>query len=273
MHRSARFLALALLAGAIGSLPLSSLGEETDVENVETADPVPSSGVHDPWEPLNRATFAFNDTTDRWFLEPVAIGWDTVVPHRAQQGISDFFANLAFPRQFVNAALQGNGEAAGHEFGRFVMNTLFGLGGLLDPATAVGIPNPSEDFGQTLGVWGVPAGPYLVIPFLGPSNPRDAVGLIVDNFLAVERWFVPATVSYVATATEIVNLRALSIETIRAERASAFDFYAAVRSASVQFRANQVRDREEAPDASDADEDLYYFDDEEEYDDALEADE
>src|SRR5262249_16786897 len=120
-----------------------------------------------------------------------------------------------------------------------------------------------EDFGQTLGVWGVPFGPYLVLPFFGPSSPRDAAGLAVDTLLSPEFYFAPWYVSYPAAGTRGINARAQSPETVRPERASAFDFYAAVRSAYVQYRANQLRDRSQEPENHDADEKLYELEEEE----------
>jgi phospholipid-binding lipoprotein MlaA len=223
----------------------------------------PESRVWDPWEGMNRGFFAFNEYADRWVLEPLATGWDTVVPEPVQQGIDNFFDNLGTPRRIVNDVLQAKPAKAGSDLGRLLLNTTFGIGGLFDVAGAQGYPPADEDFGQTLGVWGTPAGPYLVLPFFGPSSPRDAVGLAFDSFvLTPEYFFVPFYVSYTATGTRVLNDRALALETVAAERAAAFDFYAAVRSAYVQYRENQVRDREETPE--DDDEDLYYFEDDDE---------
>jgi phospholipid-binding lipoprotein MlaA len=144
-----------------------------------------------------------------------------------------------------------------------MINTTFGVLGFFDPAGAEGIAPGNEDFGQTLGVWGVPAGPYLVLPFFGPSNPRDTAGLVLDTLLSPELYFTPWYVSYPATGTRVVNTRSLALETVRAERAAAFDFYAAVRSAYVQYRANLLRDRAAEPEDHDEDEDLYDLEDEE----------
>ena len=109
-------------------------------------------------------------------LEPVATGWDVVVPDPAQRGIANFFANAATPRRIANDLLQGKLDKAGDDFGRFAINTTFGLLGFFDPAGAEGIAPGDEDFGQTLGVWGMPEGPYLAPPLLGPSSPRDTAG-------------------------------------------------------------------------------------------------
>lgn len=222
-----------------------------------------AGGIYDPWEGLNRKTFAFNEWADRWVVEPLAIGWDFVVPDPAQRGIDNFFDNINLPRRIVNDLLQGKPAKAGDDFGRLLLNTTFGIGGLFDVATDAGLPVADEDFGQTLGVWGTPAGPYFVIPVLGPSNVRDAGGLAFESFVMTpEYYFLPFYVSYISTGTRLLNTRALAIETLRAERAAAFDFYSAVRSAYVQYRENQVRDRADAPE--DTDEDLYYFEDDDE---------
>lgn len=218
--------------------------------------------VSDPWEGLNRGTFAVNEFLDRWILEPVAIGWDFVLPEGVQRAIDRFLANLALPRRIANDLLQGKPRKAGDDFGRLLVNTTFGIAGFFDPASGVGYPNAEEDFGQTLGVWGVPPGPYLVLPLLGPSSPRDTAGLVVESFvLSPESYYLPFYATYARTATNVINTRALALETVRAEREAAFDFYAAVRNAYVSFRANQVRDRADAPE-DDADDDFYYFDDE-----------
>jgi len=231
-------------------------GEESAEAELER-DPG-SRAVYDPWEPMNRAIFAFNEFADHWLVEPLATGWDTVVPEPVQRGIDHFFQNLSTPRRLANDLLQGKPGKAGNTFGRFLINTTFGLAGFFDPASDAGFPPADEDFGQTLGVWGVPPGPYLVLPVLGPSSPRDTAGLAVDAFVFTpEVYFVPFYVSYSLTGTRLLNSRSLALETVRAERASAFDFYAAVRSAYMQYRANQVRDRAEDPEEED--EDFYYF--------------
>jgi phospholipid-binding lipoprotein MlaA len=249
---------LAALLLLLCALAATGSARAEDSAGAGVVDGSGSRAVYDPWEPMNRAIFAFNEFADRWVVEPLAIGWDTVVPGPVQRGIDHFFDNLASPRRIANSVLQGNPRKAGSDFGRFLINTTFGLAGFFDPAGAAGFPPADEDFGQTLGVWGVPPGPYLVLPVLGPSSPRDTAGLAVDAFaLTPEVYFVPFYVSYSLTGTRLLNSRSLALETVRAERAAAFDFYAAVRSAFVQYRANQVRNRAEKPEEED--EDFYYF--------------
>src|SRR5215470_10470772 len=128
---------------------------------------------YDPLEPVNRKIFWFNDQVDNYVLEPVATGWDWAIPHVVQRSISNFFANVRFPIDLINNLLQGKLKNSASEVGRFAVNTTVGVLGFFDPATGWGMEAHQEDFGQTLGVWGVPPGAYLVLPIVGPSNPRD----------------------------------------------------------------------------------------------------
>jgi phospholipid-binding lipoprotein MlaA len=210
--------------------------------------------VNDPWEGLNRGIFSFNEGVDRWILEPVATGYDFVVPDPVERAISRFFENASFPVVFVNDLLQWKPLAAAQDLGRFALNTTAGIGGFFDPASEVGwLPDHDEDFGQTLGVWGVPPGPYLVLPLLGPSSPRDTGGLAVDSATLVYPFFLPFYVNIASTAVRTVNQRSRLLETIAEERKAAFDFYAAVRNAYVQSRENEVADREQTSEESDHD--------------------
>jgi phospholipid-binding lipoprotein MlaA len=216
----------------------------------------------DPWEPMNRKIFAFNEGVDRWLLEPVATGWDFVMPEVVQTSFGNFFDHMLLPIRFANDVLQAKPAAAYETAWRAVINSTVGLGGLFDPASAWSVAKSDEDFGQTLGRWGAPPGPYLVLPLLGPSNPRDTVGAVADRFGYVASYFVVFYISMGAATVDIVNDRAQALEAIRAEREAAFDFYTAVRSAFLQFRENQVRDRADPEDAE-IEEDLYYFDEDE----------
>ena len=129
-----------------------------------------SSAVYDPFEGWNRGVYAFNDGVDRAVLEPVAKGYRTVTNEPVRQGVSNFLSNLGQPVVFANTVLQGKPLAALDTVTRFALNTTVGIGGVFDPATALDVPRHREDFGQTLGVWGVPSGPYLVLPVMGSSN-------------------------------------------------------------------------------------------------------
>jgi phospholipid-binding lipoprotein MlaA len=266
------FLALAALAATAqeeapvrpsdaGAVESDAAPDEVDWEEGESL-------VWDPFEPVNRGIFQLNETLDVWFMEPVATGWDFLMPIRVQLCIHNFFTHLTLPVRFANDVLQLKLVKAFDDTGRFVVNSVVGVGGLFDPASHLaGIPRHDEDFGQTLGRWGVPPGPYLVLPLLGPSNPRDGVGLAVDSLGAVQTFFFSFPILASAAAVNAVNDRSLTLEEVRAERESAFDFYAAVRTGYSQFRENLVRDREVKPGSASADEDLYDLDDEEEYGD------
>jgi phospholipid-binding lipoprotein MlaA len=236
----------------------------------------------DPLEPMNRGIFAFNETLDQYAIEPVAKGWDFIVPSVVQNSIQDFFDNLNMPIVFANDVLQAKPGAAGWDLVRFLFNSTFGIAGFIDVATIVEIPENDEDFGQTLGYWGVPTGPYLVIPILGPSTLRDGTGLIVDTAASSYAYFTPFWygvaglngwetfgASVGVKAFELMNLRAIYLEEIAGSREDAFDYYVFLRNAYLQNRQARVLDQ---PEASADGEDLYYFDDaagedDEEYDD------
>lgn len=211
----------------------------------------------DPWEGMNRGTFWFNERVDRAVLEPVATGWDWLLPERVQKSVSNFFDNLFLPIVFVNDLLQAKPVAAGQDLGRFVVNTTAGVAGFFDVASRIGIPENDEDFGQTFGRWGCPPGPYLVLPFLGPSSVRDGVGYALDR---APNYFVPLVVSAGLLVVDTVNTRASLLEEIRQDREESLDFYLFVRNAWLENRAHRVRD--EAP--AERDEDLYYIEEEEE---------
>jgi len=205
------------------------------------------SAAHDPYENVNRKIFWFNDKLDVYALEPIARGWDFIAPDVVQRSIDRFFDNIDFPILLANDLLQGKLRDAGVDVARFAINTSAGLGGFFDPAADVGLVKKYEDFGQTLGWWGVDTGPYLVLPILGPSNPRDAVGLAVDSPLRVYSYFAPFYVSIAATATRTVNLRSLFLEEIRNNKESALDYYVFVRDAYGQRRRALVDDSTDIP--------------------------
>jgi phospholipid-binding lipoprotein MlaA len=219
--------------------------------------------VHDPLEGMNRGVFWFNERVDRYFLEPVATAWDRALPDPVQTHLRQAAANLGTPVVLVNDVLQAKPVDAIEDIVRFVINSTLGLAGLFDPAAAFGVAPNHEDFGQTLGYWGLPAGPYLMLPFLGPSNPRDGVGLLVDGFAQPLSYLVPGYVTFAIGATHVVNERSLLLEEVRENRKSAFDFYAFVRNAYVQYRENLVADRSDDDEAAETEDDLYYLDENE----------
>lgn len=137
----------------------------------------------DPWEPLNRPIYAFNQTFDSLTYKPIAKVYEFVIPAIVRQGVTNFSRNLRTPLVMINNGLQGKGFAASNDLGRFLLNSTLGFAGILDPATHVGLDRNDEDFGQTLAVWGVPAGPYVSVPFLGPSTLRDALMIPLNLYV------------------------------------------------------------------------------------------
>lgn len=226
----------------------------------------------DPWERMNRGIFAFNEGADRWVIEPVAKGWDFVLPELAQTGIRNFFENLQMPVFVVNNLLQAEFEGGVIELYRFVLNTTFGIGGLMDVATRADWPHPNEDFGLTLGHWGVPEGPYLVLPIFGASHVRDTVGLAADSATGAYSYFVPIYVPIVARALDMLNKRSIYLEEVAQSREEAFDFYVFVRNAYLQNRRHRLTGRAEGAEGATGspDDDLYFEDDL--YDDSWDED-
>ena len=164
-----------LLALALTGCAASTGNVNGEIETTRVA--------HDPWEPANRTVFAFNRGLDKVTLRPVARGYRRVLPRFVRTGIGNFFSNLTTPVTIVNQLLQGKGGAAVSDAGRLLLNSTVGIGGLFDPATAAGLERHDEDFGQTLAVWGVPDGPFVTVPLLGPRTLRDAT-MIPLNLLA-----------------------------------------------------------------------------------------
>ena len=211
------------------------------------ADARDPDAANDPFESVNRRVFWFNERLDRHLLEPVAIAWDWGVPDGVRMGLRNVSETLAFPADFANNALQGKPGNAMEASARFVVNASLGIGGFWDVASNFDIEAHPEDFGQTLGVWGVPEGPYLVLPVFGPSSPRDAVGRVGDAATSVHAYLLPWTVTASITAADTTNRRSMWIEEVRENRARAFDYYVFVRNAHQQHRRYEVRDGAEDP--------------------------
>src|SRR5262245_34858418 len=200
---------------------------------------------YDPWQGCNRKIFKFNDTLDEWVLAPVAKGWDYVTPKPVERGLSNFFANLRFPVDLVNNLLQGKGIEGAKVLGRFTINTTLGAAGFLDPASDLGLGPQTEDFGQTLGRWGVPPGPYLVLPVLGASTLRDAPALGVDSVTAITPFFIDAWILAGARVIDVVNTRARFLNEVADAKAASLDYYVFVRNAYLQRRQAEIEDRAE----------------------------
>jgi len=217
---------------------------------------------YDPWESFNTKMFEFNRQMDRWVLKPVAKGYDFIIPDFVQVGISNMFDNIRFAPRLLNNVFQGKIKGAGIEAGRFLLNSTVGLAGFIDVATGIDLVTPDEDTGQTLGVYGVKPGPYLVLPFLPPFTVRDLAGYVGDVFLNPVNWLVApiievnnvpsaiahknrTTTSFVqigARVGEIVNERSRNLEKFQGVEEATLDLYTAVRNAYLQQRAKAIRE-------------------------------
>ena len=217
---------------------------------------------YDPWEPFNIFMFEFNRKLDKYALKPVAQGYDFVIPDFVQVGISNMFYNLRFPQRFLNNVFQGKVKGASIEVGRFLLNTTVGYAGFLDLAKEIDLVTPDEDFGQTLGFYGMKPGPYLVLPFLQPFTVRDFAGYVTDIFLNPINWLVapiievegiPSLIAHKNRTTttilqiglrvgEIVNERSRNLEKFQGVEEATLDLYTAVRNAYLQSRTRAIRD-------------------------------
>ena len=222
MQKTVFALAMLLLAGC-ASLPSGK------------ADP------RDPWERLNRSTFAFNDALDRTIGRPIAKAYKKVVPQFMRTGVNNVFNNLNTVNTAFNDALQGKMRAAGRDSTRFLMNSVFGFGGLFDPASRAGFELNDEDFGQTFGKWGMKSGPYLVLPLLGPSSFRDTTGKLVDQFTYPVSYLEDDSTRFYIRLVSLLDTRAELLD-IDAQIDRSYDKYAFVRNAWLQRREFQVTD-------------------------------
>jgi phospholipid-binding lipoprotein MlaA len=195
----------------------------------------------DPWESWNRGVYKFNDKLDRAVAKPVARAYVKVVPKPIRLGVTNFFSNLDTPTVLINDALQGKILAAANDLGRFVLNSTIGLAGILDPATSAGLARNDEDFGQTLGKWGVHAGPFIELPILGPSDLRDGPARIVDTYTNPRQYIKNDWIKYGLYLPDLTDRRAALLpldDTLK----NVYDPYAFVRDAYLQRRAYLVSD-------------------------------
>ncbi|MEK0085581.1 VacJ family lipoprotein [Benzoatithermus flavus] len=224
-HGRSGVLALTLLAG---------LAPSAKVRAQET--------VWDPIEPVNRAVFGFNMLADEWVLEPVARGYRYVAPEPVRRSVGNFLANLRSPVIFVNDLLQGERERAGITLGRLMINTTLGVFGLFDAASTFGYLPHDEDLGQTLGVWGAPPGPYIMLPLLGPSNVRDAFGRVGDWAIdPLNNCCIDTDERLGRLGGSAISEREANIEVIDDLKRNSLDFYATVRTIYAQRRAADIR--------------------------------
>lgn len=201
--------------------------------------------INDPIEPLNRAMFTVNEALDTWFLRPAAVFYRGMIPPPVQDVVHNFLNNLTLPIVFLNDVLQGEGARAGDTAGRFIVNTTIGIAGLFDPADEMGLKAHKEDFGQTLATWGTGEGFYIVLPVFGPSNPRDAAGMVVDTladpFGHWSRAQGARNATHFARAGRMTDWRARNFDDVEDMRAQSLDFYATIRSLYRQNRAFHIK--------------------------------
>lgn len=198
---------------------------------------------NDPLEHFNRAVFDFNEGFDKYILKPVARGYDAGVPAAVKLSITNFFGNLTQPVVVINDLLQGKLQQSGQDAARFLINTTMGVGGLFDVAQGIDLPINTEDFGQTLAVWGVADGPYLVLPILGPSNVRDGLGWLADQFIYPLNYHDDRAVIWGGRSLDIVDTRARFLPSDEVlKQAAGDDKYLFVREAYRQRRRNFIYD-------------------------------
>lgn len=225
------------------AVALSAAAQEESVAGLD--DDVSTATVRDPLKPLNRGLYTVNDRLHFWVLKPIARGYAWAVPRPARQGIANIFTNLGMPRRGVNCLLQGKVKGAATEVGRFAVNTTVGCLGFLDIADShCGLRAYDEDFGQTLGRYGVGYGFYLTLPVFGPSNPRDTVGLVVDGFLDPLFYLVqnlPARLGI--KLGDSVTSTSLHLDDSEYEKSkeTALDHYVFIREYYTQRRSEQIR--------------------------------
>ena len=199
--------------------------------------PLTETNTNDPFEEANRVVFAFNDRLDQWVLKPLAQGYRAVLPDVAERGVGNVFLNLSELNSAANSILQGKLDAAMASGGRFAVNTTLGIGGLFDVASAMGMKSQHTDLGETLAVWGVPRGPYLMVPFFGPYTARSALGASVDVYLSPE-----AYISSTRGRNSLYGIRVLDerAELLDADALLSGDRYVFLRDAYLQRRAAEI---------------------------------
>lgn len=245
------FSGLCLLAlSACGTLPNSADGSNAPPAKTNAKDAGTNAGateeqgkVRDPLEGFNRAMYTFNDKLDRYALKPIAKGYRAITSSPVRKSVSNFFSNLHDPVVMLNNLLQGKPGQAASDLSRFMFNSTIGIFGLFDVSTKFGLPKHNEDFGQTLAVWGVSDGPYLVLPFFGPSNLRDGPALIVDWETYPPNQMRDHSTSDKLFLVEVIDKRAQLLDASDIlEQAAGQDPYVFVREASRQQRRNLIYD-------------------------------
>src|SRR5258706_12774112 len=207
-----------------------------------------ASNPQDPFEPFNRGVYQFNADVDKAILKPVAQGYRAVLPKFMQTGVKNFFSNVSDVPVALNNALQGKLTAAFSDIGRVAINSTVGVLGLFDIASKAGLEKHREDFGQTLGKWGVGGGPFLMLPIFGPSNGRDLAGFVVDFATDPITRVNPSSAVFELSATRLVNRRAELLDTGTLLQNAALDEYQFMRDGYLQHRRHQIYDGNPPPD-------------------------
>ncbi len=248
-----RLLALLFLVGAAalsgcavrgGGAALHADADGTMTSGASTVvDSTAEGPDYDPWEPFNERMFDFNYTLDRRVVKPAATGWSKVVPEPVRKSIGNAFQNLGMPGRFVNNLLQLKVDGAVRELASFVMNSTLGVGGLFDIAKIEGIKPPDEeDTGQTLAVYGVKPGPYLVLPLFPPSTVRDTIGSAVDGLLDPLSLVLPFAGNVARKVGTTVNDRSMNLELFEEVEESVLDLYSGTRNLYLQRRERSIRE-------------------------------
>jgi phospholipid-binding lipoprotein MlaA len=222
-----RSASLALLAGVLALQGCAT---------VQTAD------ARDPWESMNRSVYQFNDVVDTVAIKPAAQLYVNVLPSFVRTGVGNFLGNLGDVWSMTNSALQLKGQATAETFMRINVNTFLGLGGVLDVATEMRLEKRKEDFGQTLGHWGVKPGPYVVLPLLGPSTLRDTLALPLDMRGDASQQFSDEATRNALTVTRVLDIRSGLLQTVDVVKAASLDPYSFVRDGFLQKRRNDIYD-------------------------------
>lgn len=242
MRLTIRALAACALAAAISGCATPPPAEDAEATAAFRK-------INDPLEPLNRAILEFNLVLDKAVLKPVAYAYRYCVPAPLRDNVHNFLSNMGSPVTFANDLMQGELDRAGTVMVRFAMNSSMGVFGINDVAAEFGLPEHEEDFGQTLAIWGVGAGPYLMLPIIGPANLRDGVGTAVDSVIDPFPRLTSEGLRLGATAGRAVDSRARNYDQFNELEERSLDFYAAVRSLYRQRRADVIRNG--APSAPD----------------------
>lgn len=202
-----------------------------------------AASQQDPWEGFNRAMFSFNEVVDNVVLKPVTRAYRFIAPEPVREGVHNVVRNLGAPVRIANNLLQGDVDQAFNSFWRFVINSSVGIGGVIDVAANTDLKKREEDFGQTLGAWGADSGPYLVLPIIGPSSARDALGRVGDLAMDPFTWYLDDEAAYAYYGTRVLDGRDQTLDVTDEIYRTSLDPYATIRSAYLQKRQAQVENR------------------------------